>query len=51
MQRVFVDTNILVYAADPAKPMHQVSHWDRLILATAMETQCDRLYSEDLSRG
>ena len=121
MQRAFVDTNILVYAADPAEPMHrktriarelliqpglhlsvqvlneftvnarnpkklnltpkeeldwierwllfpiqtttvtsflearlfheryQVSHWDGLILSAAKETQCERLYSEDLN--
>lgn len=29
----------------------QVSHWDSLILASAHETNCAALYSEDLSHG
>lgn len=30
---------------------YQVSHWDSLILATARETNCAMLYSEDLGNG
>jgi predicted nucleic acid-binding protein len=29
----------------------QVSHWDALILASASETRCETLYSEDLAHG
>jgi predicted nucleic acid-binding protein len=30
---------------------HQVSHWDSLILASAIEAGCAILYSEDLNAG
>jgi predicted nucleic acid-binding protein len=30
---------------------HQVSHWDALIVAAALATGCDTLYSEDLQDG
>jgi predicted nucleic acid-binding protein len=30
---------------------YQVSHWDGLILATAKEALCHKLYSEDLQHG
>lgn len=30
---------------------HQVSHWDALILAAAIEAGCERVYSEDLGNG
>lgn len=30
---------------------HQISHWDALILASARETGCNTLYSEDLNDG
>jgi len=30
---------------------YQVSHWDGLILATAKEALCEKLYSEDLQDG
>ena len=30
---------------------HQISHWDSLIVAAALVTGCDTLYSEDLQDG
>ena len=30
---------------------HQISHWDALIVAAALVTGCDVLYSEDLQDG
>lgn len=30
---------------------HQISHWDALIVAAALATGCDTLYSEDLQDG
>lgn len=30
---------------------HQISHWDSLIVAAALATGCDTLYSEDLQDG
>lgn len=30
---------------------YQVSHWDALIVAAALATGCDTLYSEDLQNG
>ena len=30
---------------------HQLSHWDSLILASAVELNCSILYSEDLNHG
>jgi predicted nucleic acid-binding protein len=30
---------------------HQISHWDSLIIASAFQTKCSVLYSEDLSHG
>ena len=30
---------------------HQISHWDALIVAAALVTGCDTLYSEDLQDG
>lgn len=30
---------------------HSLSHWDSLILASALETECTILYSEDLTHG
>jgi len=30
---------------------YQISHWDSLIVASALKTQCETLYSEDLSHG
>ena len=29
----------------------QFSHWDSLIVATALEAGCDTLYSEDMQHG
>lgn len=30
---------------------HGLSHWDALIVATALHTGCDTLYSEDMQHG
>ena len=30
---------------------YQVSHWDGLIIASALEANCNTLYSQDLRRG
>ncbi len=30
---------------------HQLSHWDALIVASALDAGCDTLYSEDLQDG
>ena len=30
---------------------HQISHWDSLIVAAALATGCDTLYSEDMQDG
>jgi predicted nucleic acid-binding protein len=30
---------------------YQTSHWDSLIIASALECQCEVLYSEDLNQG
>lgn len=30
---------------------HQINHWDALIVAAALATGCDTLYSEDLQDG
>lgn len=30
---------------------HQISHWDSLIVASALEVGCNTLYTEDLSEG
>jgi predicted nucleic acid-binding protein len=30
---------------------HQLSHWDALIVASALLARCDTLYSEDLQHG
>lgn len=30
---------------------HQISHWDSLIVAAALASGCDKLYSEDLQDG
>jgi predicted nucleic acid-binding protein len=50
---VFADTNIVVYAygVDPAKVAAAKTIWDALIIAAALATGCDTLYSEDLQNG
>jgi predicted nucleic acid-binding protein len=30
---------------------HQISHWDALIVAAALQTGCRILYSEDINDG
>ena len=54
--RVFVDTNIWIYAlteskVEADKKKGKVSFWDSLIVASAIENQCSILYTEDMQNG
>lgn len=40
-----------VYLALRLQAFHSLSHWDALIVATALEADCPTLYSEDLGHG
>lgn len=40
-----------VFLALRLQAHHSLSHWDSLIVASALETGCAVLYSEDLSHG
>lgn len=60
--KAFIDTNIWVYAhsnvqiiqistlqqAHKIKLKYGFSYWDSLIVASALETNCEQLYSEDM---
>lgn len=48
--KAFLDTNVLVYAYDTSKEF-KFSYWDSLIIASALMTHCDALYTEDLQDG
>lgn len=52
--RIFIDTNILVYAFKRClalKKRYGYSYWDSLILASALESECSVVYSEDMQDG
>lgn len=40
-----------VFLALRLQTFHSLSHWDALIVASALETDCTTLYSEDLGHG
>lgn len=40
-----------VYLALRLQAFHSLSHWDALIIASALEADCTTLYSEDLAHG
>jgi predicted nucleic acid-binding protein len=50
---VFVDTNVLIYALDARGIADEtsVSHWDSLIVASAVHLGCETLLSEDMQHG
>jgi len=50
LQVVEVDRS-LVDAAVEAHRAHQISYWDRLIIAAAQRAGCKRVLSEDLNDG
>jgi predicted nucleic acid-binding protein len=51
--RIFIDTNLLIYALCclSLKTRYQYSYWDSLILASALESRCQIVYSEDMQDG
>lgn len=53
-ERVFVDTNVLVYSFDQQEPEKQIRarEWlDRLIVASARAAECSILLTEDLQHS
>jgi predicted nucleic acid-binding protein len=40
-----------VFLALRLQAFHSLSHWDSLIIASALEAECATLYSEDLAHG
>lgn len=40
-----------IFLALRLQAFHSLSHWDALIIASALETGCTTLYSEDLTDG
>ena len=58
--KYFLDTNLIVYLFDTIetskkaieiKHRYQYSYWDSLIIASALESNCSILYSEDMHHG
>ena len=56
--KVFLDTNILIYAQDQdaeraidRSVLSQISFWDALIVAASASSGCTTIYSEDLNAG
>jgi predicted nucleic acid-binding protein len=49
--RVVAIDQAIVAAAMQVEVRYQVSYWDALIIAAALATGCDTLYSEDLQNG
>lgn len=47
MKGKFFDTNILIYLYEK----YRYSFFDSLILASALESGCDKVYSEDMKHG
>ena len=47
---VAVDASTLRKAIDLAK-RYSLSHWDSLIVAAALLSNCEKLYSEDMQHG
>jgi predicted nucleic acid-binding protein len=61
VERVFVDSNIVLYALDADQQKHETawklqaryrfSYFDSLIIAAALAAGCSTLYSEDMQHG
>lgn len=50
LKRVDFNFEILTEALN-AREAHQLSFWDSMITATALDADCDTLFSEDMSHG
>lgn len=40
-----------ILSAFKSSVQYQYSHWDSLIIASALQNNCNKLYSEDLQNG
>ena len=49
--KAFIDTNILVYYISSDKNKKEIARGIILIIASALENECEVLYSEDLQHG
>jgi len=50
MTKISIDTNVLIYN-DYLIQRYDFSLFDSIIVASALEAECDILYSEDMQHG
>ena len=44
-------TTDIIYRASQLRISHSFSYWDSVVVATAMEANCDVIFSEDMHNG